>query len=471
LEKANAQEAEQQKGFEALLATKKAELETLQATLEKQTLDEADKKKEVADSRTLLDDTQAQLEADEAFFATTKSSCQAKAADWAERVRLRSEELHGIAKAVQILDSPEARALFENATATFLQVSSSRNAGEKGRAAAYRQLSALAKRYKSASLAGIAADLKLGGHFDDVITSIDKMIALLRVEEQADVRHRDRCQGAVNENSNTMEDLTHTIDKSGKSLQLLEDQATQLRNQIATLEGEIAATQEDLAELLAMRNADHGNFETSLKDDADAVVLLETAISVLTEFYAKNGIPLSLGSVKQKTVHKVGKKAEPGFEYFEDPNKAPELVWDSASYGGRKSESRGLIAIISMIKEDLEKEMITGRGEENTAQALYMGQKRGLARALEAQTNSKVSVEQELAALEAKILEEQEFSSGKSGDLAAQKALEASIYKDCSWVDQFFDSRREKRQTEISGLQEAKAYLAGVDSGDELSFD
>merc|ERR1719352_2221060 len=85
LEKSNAQEAEQQKGFEALMATKKAELETLEATLEKQTLDEADKKKEVADSKTLLDDTTTQLAADEAFFSITKLACKAKAAEWVER--------------------------------------------------------------------------------------------------------------------------------------------------------------------------------------------------------------------------------------------------------------------------------------------------------------------------------------------------------------------------------------------------
>merc|ERR1712129_301098 len=42
LEKANVEEAEQQKAFEALMATKKKELETLQLTLGKEELDEAE---------------------------------------------------------------------------------------------------------------------------------------------------------------------------------------------------------------------------------------------------------------------------------------------------------------------------------------------------------------------------------------------------------------------------------------------
>merc|ERR1719223_2184505 len=45
LEKANAEESEQQKAFEELMATKKKELDTLQLTLKRTELDEAEKTK------------------------------------------------------------------------------------------------------------------------------------------------------------------------------------------------------------------------------------------------------------------------------------------------------------------------------------------------------------------------------------------------------------------------------------------
>merc|ERR1719160_1773839 len=98
LEKANAEEADKQKAFEELMATKQAELETLQATLEARTKEHADAEKLLADDKVLLADTKAQLEADEKFFAETKESCKAKAAEWAEVTRLRTEELQGIQK-------------------------------------------------------------------------------------------------------------------------------------------------------------------------------------------------------------------------------------------------------------------------------------------------------------------------------------------------------------------------------------
>merc|ERR1719210_1676910 len=65
LEKANAEESKKQKGFEELMQTKKAELKTLEETLQKQTTDEADKTKSLADSKTGIDDAREALEADQ----------------------------------------------------------------------------------------------------------------------------------------------------------------------------------------------------------------------------------------------------------------------------------------------------------------------------------------------------------------------------------------------------------------------
>merc|ERR1719160_222614 len=122
LEKANAEEADKQKAFEELMATKKAEHATLQATLEARTQEHADAEKLLADDKVLLADTKAQLEADEKFFEETKASCKAKAAEWAERTRLRTEELNGIQRGIAILEG--GADTFKGAYTTLLQLSS-----------------------------------------------------------------------------------------------------------------------------------------------------------------------------------------------------------------------------------------------------------------------------------------------------------------------------------------------------------
>jgi len=457
LEKDNAEEAEQQKAFEALMATKQAELQTLEATLEKQNLDKAQKVKKVAESGQLLDDTRAQLEADERFFATAKEGCQVKATEWSGRTRLRTEELNGISQAIQILSSPEAQQTFLNATTTFLQVSAgSRSVSHGGPGKAYARLQDLAARYRSMSLAAMAVKVKAGGHFDKVIASIDQMVALLRREEQADILHRDRCQGSMNKNKNDMEDLNHAIDKSNKTIERMASEATELETAIRTLEGEIAQTKADMAQQLAMRNGEHAEFVQALKDDSDAVALLDAAIVTLSRFYKRNRIPMALLSNQAP-------------EYTVDPDKAPETIWSGPHYAGLKSESEGILAILAMIKEDLEKEVQTSRADDAKAQEEYEAGRAAGGQMLSRQGSSKVSMEKELAELKGDKLDMEEHKGQKEGDLAAESLLEGALYNDCSWIETHFDTRRDKRKDEIDGLVEAKGYLAGVESGDQLA--
>jgi hypothetical protein len=457
LEKANAEEAEAQKLFQALMATKKAEHDTLQATLERQTLDEAEKSKQASESRRLADDTAAQLKADEKFFAESKKACKAKAGDWAKRTRLRTEELNGMIQALNILSSPEAQATFANASATFLQTSSVSNKGAKARDEAFKRLKELARKTGDTSLANIAADLKTGGHFDGAMAACDLMIKMLREEEQDDIQHKDRCEMQMNKNANDISDLEHTKEMTQKELERMGDEETALKEKVTELEGQISATKADKEQLLEFRNKESADFVKALKTDSDAVQLIEKAIVFLGEFYKSNKI--SMGLVQKK-------KQDP--EYTQDPDKAPETNFKSGDYGGRKGESGGIVAILSMVKEDLEMEIATGREEDAKAQHEYEKQRGTMTKALEAQEQTKAATETELAELQSGIAGHEEHKDQTGNDLTAQGELKDSLETDCAWVETHFDSRREKRKTEIDGLVDAKNYLAGVESGDEV---
>merc|ERR1719247_1000657 len=118
-----AEEDEKQSAFDTLHATKTKDLALLQATLVKKTKENGDDTKQLADDSQEREETQVQLKTDEAFFETTKESCKAKADEWAERSRLRTEELAGIGQAIDILTSDEAKAIFNSADTTFVQLS------------------------------------------------------------------------------------------------------------------------------------------------------------------------------------------------------------------------------------------------------------------------------------------------------------------------------------------------------------
>jgi len=453
LEKSNAEEADKQKSFEELMATKKQEQETLESTLEKQEHDSAKKTKELSDSKITRDDTEAQLKADEVFFEDTKEGCKVKAGEWAERSRMRTEELTGIAKAVEILTSPDAKATFESSATTFVQLKSdTHTVSTSYRKAAFSQLRTLAAKYQSTSMAEIAVAVKTGGHFDKVMVMIDKMIALLRKEEAEDIAHRDRCESSQNKNANDADDLEHAMGKADDDLVRLGDTEGELKATIKSLKESIGSTKSDMEQLLDMRNKESKAFVKALKDDADAVALIAKAIVSLSQYYKNNKIPLDL----------MQKKAP---EYTVDEDKAPETSFSGG--GARKGESGGIVAILEMIKEDTENEMKVSRSDDADAEAGYEKNRAALQDTYDAQEASKIQAEKELSDTEGKIADMQEFKSGKAADLGEEQKLKGSIEKDCAWVKSHFASRRDKRKAEIEGLVEAKNFLAGVEAGDD----
>jgi len=380
---------------------------------------------------------------------------------WAERTRLRTEELQGIIKAIEILSGGEET--FKNATTTFVQTRSVRNVVVRSHSSsgmalaldkAYKSLSSHAKQYGSLRLAKLAAQVSTGGHFDKVIAAITKMVEVLRVEEQEDIKHRDRCQRSENKNGNEIEDLDSDIKKKGAEIERLDKKASDTKDAIAKTEEQMKETEADMKELLEMRNKDHAEFKQALKDDSDSIDLIGEAIVSLSKFYKKNKIPLAL------------QQEEP--EYTVDPDKAPETTWDGGEYGGRKSENEGIISILSMLKEDLEKEMKEGREADAAEQEAYLKDNGALTDTLEAQGKSKSAAEKELQDIEEKTGDTEEEKKASEGDLAAEDEMKGALETDCAWVKTHFESRAKKRKVEMDGLVEAKDYLAGARPEDDI---
>jgi hypothetical protein len=448
LEKDNANEAESQKSFEALLATKKSEQKTLEATLEKQETDSAAKTKNLKESEVLKDDTTDTLNADEAFFADSKDACQSKAKEWSVRTRLRTEELAGMNEAIKILS--DGAATFKSATTTFLQLSSVNKHHAEKVTKAYAELKKVASQFRSVNVAKIAAAVQMGGHFDKVMVMIDDMISMLRKEEASDIVHRDLCENSQNANKNELADLASQLAKVKAMLKRMGNTKTELQDEINNLKADIKATEKSQADILDFRNKESAQFKQALKDDTDAVALVKQAIGALSKFYKNNKIPLGLA---QKP------------EYAEDADKPPS-TWEG-DYGGRKSESGGILAILSMIAEDLEKEIAEGRSDDADAEAKYDKQNGALQATLDAQMATKAGVEEELASLDEKIDAAEAFQKGKTDDQGAEGDAQKALATDCAWVKTHFQTRRDKRKDEMQGLTDAKAFLAGVDAGED----
>jgi chromosome segregation ATPase len=295
-------------------------------------------------------------------------------------------------------------------------------------------------------LALLAAEVRSGGHFDKIIIMIDKMIADLRVEEKEDIAARDMCNNQENALKAQGEQADYMIEKKKGVKERQEAKKAETEASIIATQDEITMANETMNEMLAARNKESADFKKALKDDVDAVALLEQAIAAITKFYTDNKIPLEF--IQQ----------EPGPEYTVDEDKAPE-----ASFGGpRKSESTGIIAILSMLKEDLEKEIAVAREEEAAAEAEYdkmMGEAR---EGMDALKEKETTLKGEKAELDAKIADTDSEIEGQEEVKDNTEKQKDALKPSCEWVKNTFDSRREKRKAEIAGLEEAKALLAGA---------
>lgn len=114
-------------------------------------------------------------------------------------------------------------------------------------------------------------------------------------------------------------------------------------------------------------------------------------------------------------------------------------------------------------------EMKKGREEDAEAQSSYEKGRSAAKDMLDALLAKRTSKKEKKADIEKSMNEVKKSKSQSAGDLSAEKDLKKTLLKDCAWVESHFQTRSGKRQEEIDGLQEAKGYLAGVESGEEIA--
>merc|ERR1719428_2461060 len=151
----------------------------------------------------------------------------------------------------------------------------------------------------------------------------------------------------------------------------------------------------------------------------------------------------------------------PTFEV--SPDRAPDASFSSA--GKSSGESKGIVSIMTMIKEDLDDEVANGVKTEEETQAKFEEQMGEANKLLDDLKAKKTNLEQSISDTNTEIDEAEVLKEDLQGLLQDEKDYLASIKPDCDWVLGSFAERRAKRATEMEGLLEAKGMLAGASPG------
>merc|ERR1719335_1417648 len=190
-------EEEAVKAFEAMTAAKKSEIAAASEAIESKSVRSGELAVEITTTADDIEDTTAEMNDTQAFIANLASMCATKKKEWAERSKMRTEEVAAISEAIKILNDDDALDLFKKTLSLpqvsmgFLQKKSSAAATLKAR----RIMKALQKSgLHQTQLALIEFGLKAKSvDFSKVLAQIDGMVKVLGKEQTDDDTQKDFC--------------------------------------------------------------------------------------------------------------------------------------------------------------------------------------------------------------------------------------------------------------------------------------
>lgn len=198
LSQSQKEEMTNQGAFQDLKTAKESEIKAGQDQRDTKVQELADTDAANAQAKQDLEDTRNSLDADQKFLMNLKETCQNTDAEYEERQKARAEEQQGCSEALAILSSDDAHDTFTK-TFNFVQVEK-----KDRREQAAKILSAAASKFGKPKLATLATRMRLDG-FKKVVEDIDGMVVALKQEKADDVKQKDFCVEAINQNEREQE--------------------------------------------------------------------------------------------------------------------------------------------------------------------------------------------------------------------------------------------------------------------------
>jgi len=463
--------------YEAMMIAKQKEVAALQTAIEEKLQRVGDLAVEIAQMKNDLTDTEEALMEDKAFLADLNTNCAKKKAEWDERVKTRASELLDLADTIKILSDDDALELFKKtlpgASASLVEV---RVASAEVRRRALlsirqaRHASSIDRtRFDFVSLA--IQGKKIG--FEEVIAMINDLVVNLQAEQGED-DHKKYCAAEFD----ASDDKKKGLDRAVADLEIAtaEDGIATLKAEIEALKDGIRTLDKQVAEATEQRKQENEDYTEMMAQDSAAKDVISFAKNRLNKFYnpklykappkreltEEDRITVSMGGTLALTPPPAG-IAGTGISASlvqERPAPAPETFGE---YSKKSEENTGIILMIDLLIKDLDKEMTEANAQEKDAQADYEQMMRDSAEKRAGDSNALTEKGAAKANMEAELQAHQDSKASTSNELAATLKYISSLHAACDWLVQYYDIRKEARDSAIAALGQAKAVLSGAD--------
>jgi chromosome segregation ATPase len=457
LKDATDKENDAQTDYDNLMKGKQGQLDAAQSALNKMESENGAKGMSRQDSEDELNALKKQVKDDTKFIAQTEKSLEEKKAAWKVRSELRAGELAAISKAIYILHNDDARDLFKKSFASqapgeFLQVAQKSTSTLRASKASVALRDA-ALRSGDKRLLALANDIQpknsVKTKFDPIIKAIDKMIKLLKSEEEKDLEIKQTCEEDRMEDTRDAIIYSRTIDEQTDKITHLTEVIAECEKTIEELIAESKKTKEEFDKATRIRKDENTAWKQTNKDDKAAAETVASAKQVLEGFYKDNGLVFA-----QKATQPVEGMAAG------DAPPPPPPTWEGG-YGGKTGESQGIVAIMEMVYEDIKKDRADAKADEDASEKEYQDFKKDSEEKMKSLKEQKESTEKAKGKAETDKTNTEKERATKKGELDSLLDKIADINPNCEYFEVNYPMRTKNRQIEVDGLNKAKAILQG----------
>merc|ERR1719506_115225 len=260
----------------------------------KKGLAESQEKKAIAEGD--LEVTSKDLAEDVKAKSTLHQDCMSGAEEFELSTKSRGEELNALATAKKIIKESTGGAAGQSYglnQISFLQVASG---ADLAKFEAVRFVRDLARKSKAPALAQLASRMesamRLGAGekdpFAKVKNLITDMIATLEAEAEEDASQKAYCDKEMSETNAKKDELTAESDKLSTKIAQDKAASTKLKEEVATLQKELAEMAKAKADADKLRAEEKATFEKNSAEMKLGIEGVKKALSVLKEYYAKD---------------------------------------------------------------------------------------------------------------------------------------------------------------------------------------
>jgi septal ring factor EnvC (AmiA/AmiB activator) len=478
-------------GFAELKASKNKEIAAASAAIESKTERAGQLAVSIVQAQNAADDATKELSDAEKFLANLKVACKEKTTDFEERTKTRQDEIMAISEAIAILNDDDALDIFKkslpsppSAPQAFLQkgnAQSKATAVSKARAlitnTAFKTpaLNLLAHTLKSKLRTGSQVD------FSSVLKMIDDMVTLLKKEGEDDATHKKFCDGEFDSSSDEKKATEDKLASLASAISEMNDEISSLKDAIAKTTAEIKALDESVADATAQRKTENAEYTETMQLNEAAIQLIFKAQNRMNKFYNPDqyqGPKMREPTAEERAAMAAGEKVDLSappqmiagttqmvFIQLHSQSAEESLQSPPETYGEFKpktQKSNGVIGLMKMLINDLEKDIQEAEHIEKTATKDYQELVSDAQESRAQNVKSISDKESTKAEIEGK-LQEAKTSSVVTNDAYEQvKNYIADLHNSCDFIVAQFEVRKEARTNEIESLKNAKAVLSGA---------